>query len=89
MSDARQHVYSMTAFKRNSSLLLKRMKKTKRPLVLTVKGKVEFVILDLTVYPLLADHLDAVASIRLGLAQANQGLGRLFEDVFDDLERQP
>jgi hypothetical protein len=32
--------------------------------------------------------LDAIASIRRGLAQAKKGLGRPVDEVFDDLERQ-
>ena len=39
MIDVTQDIQSMTTFKRNSSGLMKRLKKTGRPLVLTVKGK--------------------------------------------------
>ena len=34
------------------------------------------------------DDLDALASIRRGLAQANKGLGRPVDEVFDELERE-
>ena len=64
------------------------MKKTGRPLILTVKGKAEAIVLDATSYQAIADHLDAVEGIRRGLAQAKRGLGRPFDDVFDDLERE-
>jgi PHD/YefM family antitoxin component YafN of YafNO toxin-antitoxin module len=67
---------------------MKRMKKTGRPLVLTVKGKAEAVVMDAAVYQGLADRLDAVAGIRRGLAQAKKGLGRGVDDVFDDLDRE-
>jgi hypothetical protein len=33
----------------------------------------------------IASQLDAVASIRRGLAQARKGVGRPADDVFDDL----
>lgn len=33
-------------------------------------------------------HVDAVAGIRRGLAQATRGLGRPVDDVFRDLERE-
>ena len=36
----------------------------------------------------LAGHGDAVASIRRGLAQAREGVGRSADDVFDELERE-
>jgi len=46
MIDVTQDIHSMTTFKRNSAEMMKRMKKTGRPLVLTVKGKAEAVVLD-------------------------------------------
>ena len=46
MIDVTQDIHSLTTFKRNSSGLMKHMKKTGRPLVLTVKGKAEAVVLD-------------------------------------------
>ena len=88
MIDVSQDIQSLTMFKRNSSGMMKRMKKTGRPLVLTVKGKAEAVVMDAEVYQELADHLDAVAGIRRGLAQAKKGMGRPVDEVFDDLERE-
>ena len=87
MIDLVEDIHSMTAFKHNSTGLLKRMKKSGRPLVLTVKGKAEMVLLNASAYREVADHLDAVSSIRRGLSQAKQGAGRSVDEVFDDLER--
>jgi len=64
------------------------MKKTGRPLVLTLNGKAEAVVLDPAAYQDIADHLDAVASIRRGLAQARRGAGRPAEDLLNELERE-
>jgi prevent-host-death family protein len=86
--DVTQDIHSMTTFKRNSSRLMKRIKKTGRPLVLTVKGKAEAVLLDAAAYQDVARHLDAIAAIRRGLAQARKGQGRPVDEVFDDLERE-
>jgi len=36
----------------------------------------------------IASQLDAVASIRCGLAQARKGMGRPADEVCDDLERE-
>jgi prevent-host-death family protein len=88
MIDVTQDIQSMTTFKRNSAGLMRRVKKTGRPLVLTVKGKAEAVLLDAAAYQDVAAHLDALGSIRRGLAQAKKGLGRPVDDVFDELERQ-
>jgi prevent-host-death family protein len=86
MIDVTQDIHSMTTFKRNSSGLMKRIRKTGRPLVLTVNGKAAAVVLDAAAYRDVADHLDSVASIRRGLAQAQKGLGRSVDEVFDELE---
>ena len=88
MIDVTQDIHSLTTFKRNSSGLMKRMKKTGRPLVLTVNGKAEAVLLDANTYQEVADHLDAVSSVRRGLAQAAKGAGRLADEVFDELEQE-
>ncbi|HEV2717482.1 MAG TPA: type II toxin-antitoxin system Phd/YefM family antitoxin [Terriglobales bacterium] len=88
MIDVTQDIHSLTTFKRNSSGLMKHMKKTGRPLVLTINGKAEAVLLDPAAYQEVADHLDAVASIRRGLAQARRGEGRPADDVLAGLERE-
>jgi PHD/YefM family antitoxin component YafN of YafNO toxin-antitoxin module len=67
---------------------MKRIRKTGRPLILTVKGKAEAVVIDAASYRDVADHLDTIASIRRGLAQARKGMGRSVDEVFDDLERE-
>jgi prevent-host-death family protein len=88
MIDVTQDIHSLTTFKRNSSGLMKHMKKTGRPLVLTVKGKAEAVVLDAKAYQEVASQLDAVASIRRGLSQARKSAGRPADAVFDDMERE-
>jgi prevent-host-death family protein len=88
MIDVTQDIHSLTTFKRNSSGLMKRMKKTGRPLVLTVNGKAEAVLLDAADYQQVAGHLDALASIRRGLLQAEKGIGRPADEVFDEIEQE-
>jgi prevent-host-death family protein len=88
MIDVTQDIHSLTTFKRNSSGLMKQMKKTGRPLVLTVKGKAEAVLVDAAAYQEVASQLDAVASIRRGLAQARKGEGRSVDQVFGELEQE-
>lgn len=88
MIDITQDIQPLTTFKRNSSDLMKRMKKSGRPLVLTINGKAEAVVLDAAVYQAVADQLDAVARIRSGLAQIERGEGQPVDEVFDELERE-
>lgn len=87
MIDVSQDIQSLTNFKRNSNGLMKRMKKTHRPVVLTVNGKAEAVIMAPALYQKLADRFDAIEGIRRGLAQAKKGLGRSVDEVFDLIER--
>ncbi len=87
MIDVNRDIQSMTTFKRNSAGLVKRMRKSGRPLVLTVKGKAEVVVMDAGAYQQLANRIDTVEGIRRGLAQAKRGLGRSVDEVFDDFER--
>jgi len=88
MIDVTQDIHSLTTFKRNSSELMKQMKKTGRPLVLTVNGKAEAVVLDAADYQLVADQLDAIAGIRRGLDEVEKGLWQDVDEVFDELARE-
>ncbi|MCX6604348.1 MAG: type II toxin-antitoxin system prevent-host-death family antitoxin [Acidobacteria bacterium] len=88
MIDVTNDIHSMTAFKRDSTGLLEQMRKSGRPLVLTINGKAEAVVLDAASYRDVAEHLDTVARIRRGLEQAKKGMGRSVDEVFADLERE-
>jgi hypothetical protein len=66
---------------------MRKMKKTRGPLLLTVNGKAEVVLRDASAHQEVARHLDAVASVRGGLAQAGRGEGRPADRVFDELDR--
>jgi prevent-host-death family protein len=46
MFDITKDIHSVTIFRRNPALFMKQVKKTKRPVVLTVKGKAAAVIQD-------------------------------------------
>ena len=81
-----EDIQSVTAFKRNTSGMMKKLKKTKRPLVLTVKGKAEMVVLDPASYQYVAEQLDFIASIHRGLEQAKRGLGQPIEETFAELQ---
>ena len=87
MIDVTQDIQSMTTFKRNSVGLVKRMRRTGRPIVLTVKGKAEVVVMEARAWQEMANRVDTVEGIRRGLVQAKQGLGRSVDEVFDDIEQ--
>ena len=66
----------LTDFKRNTSAFVNRMKKTQRPLVLTVNGKAELVVQDARSYQQMLDRLDrleVIEAIRIGIQAAEEG----------------
>lgn len=87
MINVSRDIESLTSFKRDTADALKRVKKSGRPLVLTVQGKAEAVVMSAEAYQEMAEQLDTLTAIRRGLAQARRGLGRGVDEVFADLER--
>jgi len=76
MVDRKPDIRPMTEFKRNTAGLVKRMKQTKRPILLTVNGKAEVVVQDAGSYQQMLerlDHLEAVEAIRQGLKDVEEG----------------
>jgi prevent-host-death family protein len=69
-------IHPLTDFKRNTSDFMSQMKKTRRPVVLTVKGKAQLVVQDAESYQRILDRLDrreAIEAIRAGIAAAREG----------------
>ena len=76
MIDLSKDIHPLTNFKRNTAVFVKRMKKSRRPVVLTVKGKAEVIVQDAGSYQSLLDRIDeleTVAAIRRGLKEAEAG----------------
>jgi prevent-host-death family protein len=72
-------VHSLTTFRRRSGDLMKQLRKSKRPVVLTVKGQAAAVVQDAEAYQRLLDvaaKADAREGIRQGLEEARSGKGR-------------
>jgi len=89
MIDITKDIQSLTTFRRRSGDFMKQLKKSKRPVVLTVKGKVAAIVQDAQAYQHLLDiaaRADAHEGIRQGLAQAKAGEGRDIEDFFAEFE---
>jgi prevent-host-death family protein len=76
MVNLSQDIHPLTDFKRNTSDFISQMKKTRRPVVLTVNGKATLVVQDAESYQQILDRLErfeVVAAIRLGIAAAEEG----------------
>ena len=79
MLDITKDIQSLTTFRRRSGDFMKQLRKSKRPLVLTVKGRAAAVVQDAEAYQRLLDiaaRADAREGIRQGLEEARAGMGR-------------
>src|SRR5262249_56347206 len=83
-------VHSLTDFLRNTKSHISRMKRSKRPLVLTVNGRAELIVQDARSYQALlelADRAEAIEGIRRGLESMARGEGRPAEQVLEELRK--
>ena len=88
MLDITKDIHSVTTFRRNPSQFMKQLKKTRRPLVLTVKGKAEAVLQDAESYQRLLDlaaRADVHEAIRQGLLDVDRGRTRPARQVFEEI----
>ncbi|MEP7270955.1 MAG: type II toxin-antitoxin system Phd/YefM family antitoxin [Acidobacteriota bacterium] len=85
MLKLKNDIDSLSNFKRKTSQFLKQMKKSKRPVVLTVNGKAELVVQDAESYQVLLDakdRIETIEGIRRGLESMRKGEGRPGEEFF-------
>lgn len=76
MFDIKNDIQAMTTFRRNPAKFLKHLKKTQKPLILTVNGRAEAVVQDAESYQRLLDIAalaDASEGIRQGLEDVRKG----------------
>lgn len=88
--DITKDIHSLTTFRRRSGDFMKQLKKTRRPLVLTVKGKAAAVVQDAEAYQRLLDiaaRADAEEGIHQGLEDVVRGRTRPAREVFADIRR--
>jgi prevent-host-death family protein len=89
MLDITKDIQSLTTFRRRSGDLMKQLKKSQRPVVLTVKGKAAAVVQDAQAYQRLLDiaaSADAGEGIRQGLEDARKGRTRPVRQFFEEFE---
>lgn len=86
--DARE-VYSLSEFQRNAKKMIAHVKETRRPMLLTVNGSAEVVVIDAAEYQEFQEQrekAELIESLKRGLAEADAGLGRPVEEVFAEIE---
>ena len=89
MLDITKDIQSLTTFRRRSGDFMKQLKRSKRPVFLTVKGKAAAIVQDAEAYQHLLDiaaRADVREGIRQGLEEARRGKGRDIEEFFADFE---
>jgi len=87
--DITKDIQSLTTFRRRSGDFMKQLKKSRRPVVLTVKGKAAAVVQDAQAYQRLLDiaaRADATEGMRQGLEDARKGRVRPAKEFFDEFE---
>jgi prevent-host-death family protein len=76
MMDITQDIQALTTFRNHSAAILQELKKTKRPVILTVNGKAAAVVQDAEAYQRLLDiaaRADASEGIRQGREDVAKG----------------
>jgi prevent-host-death family protein len=89
MLDITKDIQSLTTFRRRSGDFMKQLNKSKRPVVLTVRGKAAAIVQDTAAYQRLLDiaaAADAEEGIRQGLEDAKKAKTRPAREFFDEFE---
>jgi prevent-host-death family protein len=80
-------IQSLSTFKRDTTKLVRQLKKTRQPVVLTVNGKAELVVQDAESYQKLLeakDRMEAIKGIKRGLESMKRNAGQPAEKFFQE-----
>lgn len=90
MLNIAKDIQSLTNFRRQSGKFLKQLKKTKRPMVLTVNGKAEAIVQDAEAYQRLLDiaaRADVYEALRQSEDDIANGRTRPAREFFEEFRR--
>ena len=76
-----EDIQPLTEFRANVGAYIEKVKKTKRPLVITLHGKSAAVMLDVTEYEGLIEKLELLSDIQTAEQQLSQGKGVVHEEA--------
>jgi len=82
--DMKKDIQPLTTFRNHSVKMMRQLKRTKRPVILTVNGKAEAVVQDAAAYQRLLDlaaKVDVREGIRQGLEDVAKGRTRPAREV--------
>lgn len=85
------NIHSLSDFQRNTKDHIKKLKKSGKPVVLTVNGEAEVVVQSAEAYQKLLDDremLETLRGINRGLEQAKRGEGRSMREFLEELGKE-
>ena len=88
MIDITRDIQSLTDFKRKTNDLIRQMKETGQPVVLTVNGKAEIVVQDAKAYQRLmeiVDRIELIEALKEGLDDVKNGQTRPAREALEEL----
>ena len=85
--DLENDIRSLSDFKRRTSELLDRLRRTGHPLVLTINGRAEVVVQTAGAYQDLLDRVETIEAVQRGFADVKAGRTKSARDVFNRLRR--
>lgn len=85
MIDVAKDIHPLTAFKRQTAKFARLLKRSHRPLVLTVEGKARFVVFDAGAYEEWKDRIETIEAVNEALAE--EGEGRPAAEVHTELRK--
>lgn len=90
MINLRDEIDSLSNFKRNTSEFLEQLKKSGKPIVLTINGKAELVVQDAESYQRLleiSEKLETIEALKPALEEMKKGESEPAEKFFAELLR--
>ncbi|MBN1351101.1 type II toxin-antitoxin system Phd/YefM family antitoxin [candidate division KSB1 bacterium] len=86
-----EDIQPLSEFRANAATFIEKIRKTKRPLVLTQRGKSSVVMMDVTEYENLIEKLEVLSDIQVAESQlkAGEGIGHdeAKRNVLDRIQR--
>lgn len=84
----KDEINSLSNFKRNTSEFVEQLKKSGRPVILTINGKAELVVQDAESYQRLlevSERLETIEALKPAIAEMKAGIGEPADLVFAGL----
>ncbi len=88
MINLREEINSLSNFKRNTSDFVEQLKKSGKPIVLTINGKAELIVQDAESYQKIleiSEKLETIEALKPAIEEMKDGKGESAEKFFNEL----